>query len=367
MQTVSSNNPDCPELAMGGLKAGLKIALPNSIVYLFTDAAAKDYYLYNEVEALILKKQITVNFLVSNGCIDSKSNEMYLVYHKVSRISNGQVYEMEKKNVGDVLSSLRDNINPNYVVLKTYESKNSGQTTVDFDIDSSIYDLKITVSGKNPRLTILNSLGSSVAVNQELALDSIKISSLKNPSKGSWKVQANADTAYNVIISGLSDLKIDFGFSVEPARNISQTAIQPLSGNKNILSLFVSNSSKVRELSDITIFTVPLTTYDSSTEYTFALRKHDDNMYVTDPFEVPKATFKIKMKGRDVDNNGIERIISSVIVSSPGSAPEITIRVNKVEAYRTNDVELQCTVKSLIPVDIAWTFDGKILKELHSV
>ena len=32
---------DCPELALSGLKIGLKFALPNSFIYVFTDATTR--------------------------------------------------------------------------------------------------------------------------------------------------------------------------------------------------------------------------------------------------------------------------------------------------------------------------------------
>ena len=47
--------------------------------------------------------------------------------------------------------------------------------------------------------------------------------------------------------------------------------------------------------------------------------------------------------------------------------PEVTIKAEKLEFYERQNLKLNCNVKSLVPVDIAWTFEEKILKSSHSM
>jgi len=51
---------DCPELILTGILGGIQAAEPQSFVFVFTDASAKDYYLNETVIRLVQEKQITV-------------------------------------------------------------------------------------------------------------------------------------------------------------------------------------------------------------------------------------------------------------------------------------------------------------------
>lgn len=63
---------DCPENTLRALLKAIQISEPGSYIYVFTDASANDYELYNKVSTLIQSKQSQVMILSFPGVILSQ-------------------------------------------------------------------------------------------------------------------------------------------------------------------------------------------------------------------------------------------------------------------------------------------------------
>ncbi|KAH9643686.1 hypothetical protein HF086_001796 [Spodoptera exigua] len=93
---------DCPEVAMEGISLALKISMPSSYLYIFTDASAKDYRKYKQVKSLSQKMQSQIVFILTGECSD-RSGPDYEVFHKLADATSGQVFHMMKDDVKDVM------------------------------------------------------------------------------------------------------------------------------------------------------------------------------------------------------------------------------------------------------------------------
>lgn len=308
---------DCPEMSLTGLRIALDLALPNSLAYVFSDATAKDYKYYEQVLELIQKKQITVNFLLTGDCQNPDSNE-YRVYHHLSSASNGQVYDMGKSNVKDVLLAIRHTVNHNYASLKSLDSQTAGLTNTKLNVDKTISELSVSLTGRNPSLTIKDPRNETVKGEEDLSLSNLRLVRIKDPLGGLWNVEARADSSHSVRLGAISDIKFQFGFSVEEPKKISETSYQPLKGVKNILSIFVDDSSLISNLTDVVI-TIPKNNFEASTQFKIPVKAASDGIFTTKPFDVPKQMFNVQLNGFDATGNVVERLISTGVQSKHGS------------------------------------------------
>jgi hypothetical protein len=360
-----SGGGDCPELALNGLRIALQFALPNSLAYVFSDATAKDHGFYEDVSELIQKKQVSVNFLLTGDC-NAQNSAGYQVYHKLSRVSNGQVYDMEKNNVKDVLLAIRHSVSQNYAALKSLDIASSGTSQTDLNVDKSISELSVRISGKNPKLSIKDPSNVTFSSGEELSLENLKLVNIKDPKDGLWRIETGAESAHSVRLSALSDLKFDFGFSSAEITKKSETSFLPFAGTKNVLSIFVSDPNLIENLNNVTIALVPSNPSELSIKFTLLLKKINDQVYSTNAFEVPRQMFKIQLNGVDVNGNAIERLISTGLIANYGSPPEVKIEAARSEIYEGENLILKCLASSQIAVEIFWNFNGRILKKITS-
>lgn len=312
-----SGGGDCPELALNGLRIALQYALPNSLAYVFSDATAKDHAFYEDVVELIQKKQVSINFLLTGDC-NAQNSPGYKVYHKLSRVSNGQVYDMHKNNVKDVLLAIRHSVSQNYAALKSLDVESSGTSQTNLNVDKSISELSVRISGKNPTLSIKDPSNETVRNGEELSLENLKLVNIKDPKDGVWRIETGAESAHSVRLSALSNLKFDFGFSAEEITKKSETSFLPLAGSKNVLSIFVSDPKLIQNLNNVSIVLVPSNPLELSLKFTLLLKKINDQVYSTNKFDVPRQMFKIQLNGIDINGNEIERLVSTGLIASYG-------------------------------------------------
>ena len=112
---------DCPELAMMGLYKALLRSLPESDIYLFTDADAKDEQRRKEVISLASENKIRITFFVTGKCKRRKkrrieqsfifrrlnrskrSGQGQTLYQAIAAQTGGQVLETSKAGIADAL------------------------------------------------------------------------------------------------------------------------------------------------------------------------------------------------------------------------------------------------------------------------
>ena len=311
----SSKNTDCPEPAVSGLNKALKYALRYSYAYVFTDATAKDYHLANITEQLIQSTQTTVNFLTTDSC-NEPSHIRYKIYGEIAG-KNGQVFNVPRNELSRVVSNMKVQLDQKFSSMNSINVGKAGKIKIPFFVDSTMSDVRISLSGSSPKMIIQDPNSEYVTV-KDLVLSNLEFVHIENPLPGKWQLTATSASDFSVRMGAISTVRFDFGFSLERPSKASETLFQPLKGQKNILSIFVSNPELLKSLTSVTIISnedkgISSRKRREARENTLELTKISDNIYVTQAFEFPDELFSILLDGTDISGNQMERLISSSV------------------------------------------------------
>lgn len=126
---------------------------------------------------------------------------------------------------------------------------------------------------------------------------------------------SSSNSNHSIRIGGISDLKIDYGFSLEVPEAKNLTTTRPVNGSHNYLAIFLSNPQLVKCLTNVTF--IPSRNRDSFQEKVVSFETNAGYMFLTDLVSVPSQPFKLRVKGYDIGGNLIERIITSPIEAIP--------------------------------------------------
>lgn len=303
------------------MKRALEFALPNSLAFVFTDAPAKDYALYDTILPIIQKKQVKVSFLATGEFKNDPNDPMQVVFHKIALASEGQVFEMSRDIVKSVLLSITQGLDNKFESLSSINSDKAGSTTAAIKVDQGFSALSVSMAGKNSKLSVKDRNNVEVKSSSELISPNIKFVTF-NVADSSYTIKASADSAYSIRVGGISDLKFEFGFSTDHPSEQAETSIQPLIGYKNVLSIFVSDPTLIKCITKATL--LPANTKDLFVEQEILLDRVKRDMFTSNPFEIPSKMFKIRINGYDKAGTPIERLISSGIESVKGCKMELS-------------------------------------------
>lgn len=305
-----SGGGDCPELAIRGLINALENTLPNSQAFLFSDASAKDYELYDEAASLIQRRQASVNFLLTGDCGEA-NGPGYKVYEKIARTGGGQVFSMDRYNVRDVLVAMSVSLETDFVSLQSIDYDEAGKSVTTLELDDTVRRLSVSLSGRNAKLSIKDSKNIQVSSNETFSSNNIQIITF-DAADNKYTIDASAQSAFSMRVGGNSELKFEFGFSRQKPSTQAETYIRPIIGHDNILSIFISDTSLIKCLVRATI--VPASTLESFDELEIPLSE-TNGFFTSDLFKVPSQMFRIRILGYDTAGNVVDRIISTGIES----------------------------------------------------
>ncbi|GAB1286208.1 Hemicentin-2 [Apodemus speciosus] len=397
---------DCPEMSVGAIKAAVEVANPGSFIYVFSDARAKDYHKKNELLQLLQLKQSQVVFVLTGDCGD-RTHPGYLAFEEIASTSSGQVFQLDKQQVSEVLKWVESAIQASKVHLLSADHEEEGEHTWRIPFDPSLKEVTIALSGPGPEIEVRDPLGRVLQTDEGLNVllnipDSAKVVAFKPEHPGLWAIKGRmvySSGRHSVRISGISNINFRAGFSMQPSLDLNHTIEWPLQeadtakagkgGDAVVLqdhgqqhsppplsppalarpaggvpiSLVINStglqapghleSVELSHSSGRSLLTLP--TQLLSNESTHQL-------WAGPPFHVPKERFYLKVKGKDHEGNPLLRVSG---VSYSGVAPGVPLvsMASKIHGHLQQPLLVSCSVYSTLPFRLQLQRDGERLGE----
>ncbi|CAH2235860.1 jg9865 [Pararge aegeria aegeria] len=358
---------DCPEMAMTGIELALQESKPNSLVYVFTDASAKDYMKYESVKTLAQQKSIQVTFLLTGKC-EKEKEELYIVYHRLATVTSGQVFNIGKQEISKIIEYIVLTIRSkrNTLLQKTYkdyECKNK----YTFTVDSKLWDILIAKSAQRDvplyDLAIFGP-GGKVEVKDLIQTKNTSIVKIKVET-GDYSVYIKDCRDVTIVVSASTSVSFQHGFSSFKPNSLDKTSRKPIANSKSYLAIALENKER-----DVTLKTVILRDINDIFVKELSLKLIDEHQqfYITDSFTPPNVTFKLVVSGFTDLKENITRVSSTAIdYYEIKEVPEIDKLKSVYTKDRESSVDILCRVIRGNPEPvISWSFDqdflGKFIK-----
>ncbi|KAK7165961.1 hypothetical protein R3I93_005902 [Phoxinus phoxinus] len=236
---------DTPELCLSGLRLALTGSPPQTKIFVFTDADAKDKELKSTVLALIESTKSVVNFMLTNGLATRRrrsgdlnqgqsqrystriSNPLNQVYEDLALASGGQAIEVTKATLPQATSIILDASTSDLVTVFQIVRNPGKAEAFSFIVDSSLKNMTIYITGSSPVFNITSPSGDS-QTNEELSGKLGLVEHVGNfytvrltilDQVGLWNINISSLQAYTIKVHGQSDIDFLFNF-VELSKDV---------------------------------------------------------------------------------------------------------------------------------------------------
>ncbi|KAL4218919.1 Hemicentin-1 [Mactra antiquata] len=348
---------DCPEMSITAIKEAINVSLPNSFIYVFTDARSKDFNLTEEVLSMIQRKQSQVVFVLTGDCSNA-THEGYLAYEKIASTSSGQVFLLKKNEVNEVLNFVRVAVQTRKVNLLAVDVPSSQSSSFRLPVDSKLREITISVSGIKPSISLVDPSGNLLSNKRKLKklldIDNALIVNVKNPQHGVWKLDVDSRAKHTIRVTGLSTTDFVVGFSRKPVYNMKDTEHRPVEG---IFTHLLINASELLPPAGFSQLELVDLFGNSLGEYPLIRDTLNPLLYTTTSIMPPDGFFYVRLSGIDDKGFNIVRQTPTAITPIKPGLPILRIP-SEFKGYFGLTAVLKCDVESLVPFTVRWLKQG---------
>ncbi|XP_030391158.1 hemicentin-2 isoform X2 [Gopherus evgoodei] len=354
---------DCPEMSVGAIQLAVEVSHPESFIYVFSDARAKDYKRKQELLQLLQHKQSQVVFVLTGDCGD-RSHPGYRVYEEIAATSSGQIFHLDKQQVKEVLKWVEEAIQASKVHLLSTDHEQGGEHTWLVPFDPSLKEVTISVSGPAPEIEVRDPAGKILQKDRGLEEhlnipNSAKVLTVKPHRPGMWSVKIQSSGRHSVRITGVSAIDFRASFSPQPTFDLNHPRERPVHGLPISVLINCTGLEPPGHLKGVEL-------YNSSGQPLVSLPTRplsngsSSQLWVGSQFQAPRESFLLKVTGEDPDGHPLQRVSGIAYTSVVPGLPKVSMP-SKIQAYHNQSLLISCSAQSEIPFRLKLSRGGKML------
>ncbi|XP_030237572.1 von Willebrand factor A domain-containing protein 7 isoform X2 [Gadus morhua] len=339
---------DEPEMSLSAIQLALTHSPPLSEIFVFTDASPKDAHLFSSVKALTLEKQCKVTFLLtedpshkraaarrrrSKRSREHLSPDRFSLYSALSAASGGLTVFTTNAQIHKVSAIVEDITVADKVTLLHVESDSGVDVHHPFRVDRAMNRVILHLTGTLRDCNLTDPSGVSQSLLAEdgplaecQSFEGLgRVRLLPPVEPGQWHLHARTYGPFTFNIIG--DSSVDFLYYFATVANethpgLSRVEGSPIAGVPTFLVLTVKGLASNAEayFSHVTLLaangeSLQKVWLNSSSSSSSSLSVHsyvgEELVGVVDL--VPRVPFCVRLSGRDVSGNKLERVSTEMI------------------------------------------------------
>lgn len=206
---------DCPELSQGALATAVDAAAPDSRLYLFTDATAKDSSAVNQVIARAQMKGTEINYGLTGSC--SPIDQAYL---RGAAETGGQVFRVYPSEIPKLFTVIEPQLKGNlaFIARRRVDLGAGGIDTISAPVDSQMSSLLVALSvaennvAARHKIRVFNPSGAQVGSSDPgVRIETLSTGAIVRvdlPEPGEWKIEVEGYGPFTATVQGNSPLDI---------------------------------------------------------------------------------------------------------------------------------------------------------------
>ncbi|XP_049878486.1 hemicentin-2-like [Pectinophora gossypiella] len=202
---------DCEEMALTGLKLALENSRDGSIVYLFTDADAKDLDKAETVKKLAKEKQCRLFFMMTGNCNYGVNAPGHRVFFDLAEATQGQVFTLTKKEVGQALHHAVESVRPSDIIASSAFGAAGvvsdivpASNTINFNVAENVKEVLISVSGVGISVDVTDSAGGKPKTEETAKTSGSTIVKVLDVKPGKYTATVFSAGETSVVITGIT-------------------------------------------------------------------------------------------------------------------------------------------------------------------